>query len=87
MVTTVIAKADTEKRRKINARRVKIVTNKKNLATRLQIKVLDGLYLLACKAPDLKSLYVLRSSRETKVLTRQNYSKFIVLLDRLMESL
>lgn len=60
---------------------------KKSNETRRQNQTLDCLYLLACKAPDLESLYVLRASRETKVLTRINYAKFILLLDRLMESL
>lgn len=60
---------------------------KKNNATRLQTTTLDALSLKACKAPDYKSLYALQSARETKHLDKQNYSKFIRLLDRLMESL
>lgn len=77
----------TEERRNQNVRRTKRVKMKKNNTTRLQTTTLDSLYLLACKAPDLKSLYALRSSRETRHLDKQNYSKFIILLDRLMESI
>lgn len=60
---------------------------KKCNITRLQNNTIESLYVLACKAPDLKSLYALRRCRETKILTPQNYSKFVRVLDRLMESL
>jgi len=76
----------TVKRRKLNLKRKKANTAKLSMATRVQTKTLDKLYLLACNAPDMRSLYALRDCRETKVLSKQNYSKFIRLLDRLMES-
>lgn len=77
----------TRKKRIPHNKRTRFGIVKKANETRVQNQALDGLYLLACKAPDIRSLYVLRSCRETKVLTRQNYFKFILLLDRLMESL
>lgn len=77
----------TEDQKKLNAKHAKTSMEKKCKVTKLQTKCLNRLYILACKAPDLKSLYALRSCRETKILSRQNYSKFIILVDRLMESL
>jgi hypothetical protein len=77
----------TKERKVQNARRAKKIRMKKSNATRLQTTTLDKLFLLACKAPDLKSLYALRQTREAKHLDKPNYSKFIRLLDRLMESI
>lgn len=76
----------TEERKALNVRRTKRIKMKKNNATRLQNTTLDALYILICKAPDLKSLYALRRCRETKHLDKPSYSKFIRVLDRLMES-
>lgn len=77
----------TQKRKKLYAKRVRAAIKKKHNATRLQTTTLDKLYLLACKAPDLKSLYALRTCVKSRILTRQNYSKFTILIDRLMETL
>ncbi len=77
----------TTERKDENAKQAKKIRTKRCNATRLQTTTLDKLYLLACKAPDLKSLYALRSARETKHLDKHNYSKFIRFLDRLMESI
>ena len=77
----------TDERKAINRRRTEKLRIKKGNAGRLDTRTLKSLYLLACDAPDLKSLYALRSCREAQALSRSHYSKFIILLDRLMESL
>ncbi|HEC65154.1 MAG TPA: hypothetical protein ENI23_07670 [bacterium] len=83
MITSTIS----PERKAKNARRAKAIRMKKNNATRLQTTTLDKLFVLACRAPELKSLYALRQSRESKRLTKPNYSIFIRTLDRLIEGL
>ncbi len=77
----------TEERKALNRKRTERLRIKKSNVSRLDNTNLKSLYLLACDAPDLKSLYALRSCRETRKLSKPHYSKFIILLDRLMESL
>lgn len=79
--------AISKKQKMKNAAFAKAKRMKASNDTRLQTTTLNDLYVQACKAPEMRVLYSLRRCKQTKVLTPRNYSKFIILLDRLMESL
>lgn len=58
---------------------------KKNPDTE-QKKIFDTLLLEMCYGPSAGLLFRLRSCAASKLLNRENYGKFILLIDRLLET-
>lgn len=73
-------------RRTINLKNKKKAIAEKKAATIQQRTVLDALFARACRAVNMTTLEAVRRDKFTKVLTQKNYTDFIRVVDRLMES-